>query len=308
MQNPLDISHEVSSALNRNHPVVALETSYLAHGLPSPLNLETALAMEEAIREAGAVPASIGMIDGRVRVGLTKDELERLGSGGAPKLAVRDIPYAVAKKTDGGFTVSSTIRIAASTGILVMATGGIGGVHRGAGETFDISADLWEIARTPIIIVCSGAKAILDIPATMEWLETHSVPVYGYQTSEMPAFYSRSTGIRIPEAESAMDVAEIAKVAGSATGARTATLVAVPVPEADELLAASFISKALDEADKNGIKGKELTPYLLERVGELSEGKSTECNVALLKNNARVGAEISTCLFEEAQRRIGFMV
>lgn len=308
MQNPLDISQEVSSALNRNRPVVALETSYLAHGLPQPVNLETAIEMERLIREGGAVPASIGMIEGRIKVGLSGEELQRLGQGHAPKLAVRDVPYAVAKKSDGGFTVSSTIRLAASVGILVMATGGVGGVHRGAAETFDISADLWEMARTPIIIVCSGAKAVLDIPATMEWLETHGVPVYGYETDEMPAFYSRSTGIHIPKTDGAMDVAEIARVAGSATGARTASIVAVPVPEADEFLAASFISKAVDEADRNGVKGKNLTPYLLKTVGELSEGKATQCNVALLKNNARVAAEIATCLFEEAQRRIGFMV
>lgn len=308
MQNPLDISPEVSGAMNRNHPVVALETSYLAHGLPRPANVETALALEEIIREAGATPASIGMIEGRVKVGLTKAEIERLGEGKAPKIAVRDIPYAFAKKTDGGFTVSSTIRIAAASGILVMATGGIGGVHRGAAETFDISADLWELARTPIIVVCSGAKAVLDIPATVEWLETHGVPVYGYETDEMPGFYSRCSGIKVPTADGASDVTEIAKVAGSASGARAATIIAVPVPEADEFLAAPFIDKAIGEAVKKNITGKDLTPYLLKRVGELSEGKSTECNIALLKNNARTAAEIAKLLFADAQRRIGFMV
>jgi len=309
MKNPLDISREVSNALNRSWPVVALETSYLAHGLPSPANVETALACEEIIRKAGATPASIGMIEGRIKVGLTKDEIKRLGKGKAPKLAVRDIPYAVAKKTDGGFTVSSAIRIAATSGILVMATGGIGGVHRGAAETFDISADLWELSRTPIVVVCSGAKAVLDIPATMEWLETHGVPVYGYETDEMPAFYSRSSGIKVPVADGACDVAEIARVADSATGARTATIIAVPVPEVDEFpAAASFITKAIDEAVEKNIKGKDLTPYLLSRVGELSEGKSTESNIALLKNNARVASEIARRLFEDARHRIGFMV
>jgi pseudouridine-5'-phosphate glycosidase len=201
------------------------------------------------------------MIEGRIKVGLTKDEIKRLGKGKAPKVAVRDIPYAVAKKTDGGFTVSSAVRIASASGILVMATGGIGGVHRGAAETFDISADLWELSRTPIIVVCSGAKAVLDIPATMEWLETHGVPVYGYETDEMPAFYSRSLGIKVPVADGACDVAEIARVADSATGARTATIIAVPVPEDDEFqAAASFITKAIDEAVEKNIKGKDLTP------------------------------------------------
>ena len=269
---------------------------------------ETALALEEIIREAGATPASVGMIEGRIKVGLSKEEIKRLGKGKAPKVAVRDIPYAVARKTDGGFTVSSTIRIASASGILVMATGGIGGVHRGAAESFDISADLWELARTPIIVICSGPKAVLDISATMEWLETHGVPVYGYETDEMPAFYSRSSGIKVPKANGARDVAEIAKVAGSATGARTATIVAVPVPEADEFLAAPFVSKAIDEAAKKNITGKDLTPYLLKRVGELSEGKSVECNIALLKNNARAAAEIAKALFEEAGHRIGFTV
>lgn len=308
MQNPIDISQEVKSAQNRNAPVVALESSLIAHGLPKPENIETALAMEEIIREAGVTPATIGMIDGKIKVGLSKEEIERLGEGKAPKLAVRDIPYAVAKKTDGGFSVSSTARIAASQGILVMATGGIGGVHRGASETFDISADLWELARTPIIVVCSGAKSVLDISATMEWLETHSVPVYGFETSEMPAFYTRSTGIRVPIAESASDLAAIAKTAGETAGARSATVVAVPVPEADEVMAETYLAKALKEAEEKKIHGKELTPFLLKRVGELSKGETTKCNIALLKNNARVAAEIVKALYEEDRRRIGFMV
>lgn len=308
MHNPIDISQEVKSAQNRNAPVVALESSLIAHGLPKPENVETALAMEEIIREAGVTPATIGMIEGKIKIGLSKEEIARLGEGQAPKIAVRDIPYTVAKKSDGGFSVSSTARIAASQGILLMATGGIGGVHRGASETFDISADLWELARTPIIVVCSGAKSVLDINATMEWLETHSVPVYGFETSEMPAFYSRSTGINVPEADGASDLAEIAKVAGAASGARSATVVAVPVPEADEVMAESYLSKALQEAEKQAITGKDLTPFLLKRVGELSEGRTIKCNIALLKNNARVAAEIAKALFEEDKRRIGFMV
>lgn len=308
MDNPLDISHEISVALNRNQPIVALESSVIAHGLPAPLNVQTALEMEQAIRDMDVIPATIGVIDGKIRVGLTKEEIEKLGEGKAAKLAVRDIPYAVAKKLDGGLTVSATARIAASVGIVVMATGGIGGVHRGASATFDISADLWELARTPMVVVCSGVKAVLDIPATIEWLETHGVPVYGYQTSELPAFYSRSSGILIPKLEDPCEIAEIAKLAVSATGARCATVIAVPVPESAEVPAAVHIEKAIQEAESRRIRGKELTPFLLNRVGELTEGKSTQANIALLKNNARVAAEIAVGLFDDRDRRIGFMV
>lgn len=308
MENPLDIAHEVSSALNQNRPVVALESSVIAQGLPSPVNVETALAMEQAVRDAGATPATIGMIDGRIKVGLTKEEIERLGEGKAAKLAVRDIPYALANKQDGGFTVSATARTAAAAGIAVMATGGIGGVHRGAAETFDISADLWELSRTPIIVICSGAKAVLDVAATAEWLETHSVAVYGYKTDELPSFYSRSSGIPVPKVESPSAMAEIVKIASCATGNRSATLLAVPVPKADAVDVASDIESALQEAAAKGIKGKELTPFLLNKVAETTAGKSIKANVALLKNNAGIAGEVACALYEEAQRRIGFMV
>lgn len=308
MQNPLDISHEVSCALNRNKPVVALESSVIAQGLPSPVNVETALAMEQAVKDAGAVPATIGILDGKVRVGLTEDEIKKLGKGGAAKLAVRDIPYALAKKIDGGTTVSATMRIAATAGIPIMSTGGIGGVHRGASETFDISADLWEMIRTPIIVVCSGAKAVLDIQATAEWLETHCVPLYGFKTSELPAFYSVSTGISVPKVDNACELDEILKLSGSAVGARSATIVTVPVPKSDEISVAEHISKAVSEAAEKGIKGKDLTPYLLGRVGELTDGKSIKANIALLKNNAKVAAEIAEALCSDTERTIGFSV
>lgn len=308
MKNPLDISHEVSCALNRNKPVVALESSVIAQGLPSPVNVETALAMEQAVKDAGAVPATIGIIDGKVRVGLTEDEIKKLAEGSAAKLAVRDIPYALAKKIDGGTTVSATMRIAATAGIPIMSTGGIGGVHRGASETFDISADLWELARTPIIVVCSGAKAVLDISATAEWLETHGVPVYGYETSEMPAFYSSSTGVSIPKLESACEFIKILELSGSAVGSRCAAIVAVPVPKSDEVSVAEHIEKAVSEAAERGIKGKELTPYLLGRVGELTKGESIKANIALLENNAKVAAEIAGELSSETGRRVGFVV
>ncbi|MCE5313650.1 MAG: pseudouridine-5'-phosphate glycosidase [Armatimonadota bacterium] len=308
MQNPLDISHEISSALNRNQPVVALESSVIAQGLPSPANIETALAMEQAVKNAGAMPATIGVIDGKIRVGLTEDEIKKLAEGKAAKLAVRDIPYSLAKKIDGGTTVSATARIATIAGIPVMATGGIGGVHRGASDTFDISADLWELARTPILVVCSGAKAVLDIHATAEWLETHGVPVYGYGTTELPAFYSTSTGISIPKVDDADELAEVLKLSGSAVGARCAAIIAVPVPQSDEVLAAEHIEKAIHEASEKGIKGKQLTPYLLNRVGELTDGKSTKSNISLLINNAKVAAEIACALNAEHDRRMGFVV
>lgn len=308
MKDPLDISQHISSALNRNEPVVALESSVIAQGLPSPVNVETALAMEEAVREAGAVPATIGMIDGKVRIGLTRDEIERLGRGNAAKIAARDIPNAAVNGLDGGTTVSATARIAFAAGLVVMATGGIGGVHRDSATTHDVSADLWEMARTPIVIVSSGPKAVLDVPATAEWLESFSVPICGYETDELPAFYSRRSGVSIPKYESIEALAEVIRLAFGAMGVRSSILVAAPVPEADEVDVSREIDEAANEAAANGIVGKELTPWLLSRVGELTGGKSLAANVALLKNNARVAAELACALSEDRQRRMGFVV
>lgn len=308
MKDPLDISHEVSSALNRNEAVVALESSVIAHGLPSPVNVETALAMEEIIREAGVVPATIGMIEGKVRIGLTREEIDKLAQGEAAKLAMRDIPYAVNARLDGGTTVSSTARIACAAGISVMATGGIGGVHRDSASTHDASTDLWEMARTPIVIVSSGPKAVLDVPATAEWLETFGVPVYGYQTDELPAFYSRSTGIKIPSFESIRALADVIGIAFGAVALRSAILVAAPIPEADEIDISKEIEEAAQEAADKGVRGKELTPWLLKRVGELTGGKSLAANTALLKNNALVAAELARALADDARPRMGFTV
>lgn len=307
MQDPLEISHEIKCALNHNEPVVALESSVIAQGLPSPVNVETALAMEAAVREAGAVPATVGIIEGKIRLGLSHDEIERLGKGGAAKASVRDIPYLLSTKVDAGTTVAATMRIAAGAGINVMATGGIGGVHRGFGESFDISADLWELARTPMLVVCSGAKAIVDVAATMEWLETHGVPVYGLETQELPAFYSRSSGISVPKVDGVCELCALAKVTVASLGMRTGMLVAVPVPEADEAgSSAAAIEQAVREGAEKGIKGSALTPYLLKRVSELTDGKSQQANIALLKNNARVAGEIAATLAEDARRRVGF--
>ena len=308
MKDPLDISHEISSALNRNDAVVALESSVIAHGLPAPVNVETAVAMEEIVREAGAVPATIGVIEGKVRVGLTREEIEKLGRGGAAKLAARDIAYAAIAKLDGGTTVSATARIAAAAGISVMATGGIGGVHRESASTHDVSADLWEMVRTPIVIVASGPKGVLDVAATAEWLETHSVPVYGYETDELPAFYSRRSGVSIPRFDRIGELAEVIRLAFGAMGMRSAILVAVPVPEADEVNVTAEIEAAARQAREQGVRGKELTPWLLGRVAELSGGRSRQANIALLRNNARVAAELAAALLEDSQRRMGFVV
>ena len=308
MEDPLDISHEVASALNRDEPVVALESCVIAHGLPRAVNVQAALAAEKEVRGAGAVPATIGVIEGKMRVGLTKKEIQALGKGKAQKLAVRDLPYAIARKLDGGATVSSTIRIASVAGISVVATGGIGGVHSNFAQTHDVSADLWELARTPIIVVCSGAKSVLDIPATMQWLETHSVPVYGYETDELPAFYSWSSGLAIPKLDGASDVAEVARLSGGVMGMRCAMIVAVPIPKRCEVDVSKQIEQAACEASENGIRGKDLTPYLLDRVGKLTKGKSTDANVALLKNNAKVAAKIAVALSDASAARMGFVV
>jgi len=308
MKDPLDISHDVSSALNRNEAVVALESSVIAQGLPSPVNVETALAMEEAVRECGATPATIGVIEGKVRVGLTREEIEKLGQGSAAKVTARDIPFAVACGLDGGTTVSATARIAANAGISVMATGGIGGVHRDSASTHDISSDLWEMTRTPIVIVASGPKAVLDVPATAEWLETHSIPVYGYRTDELPAFCSLRSGARVPRFDDLAQLGEIVRVSFGALGMRSSMLVAVPVPDADAIDADAEIASAAREAAEQGIHGKELTPWLLKRVADLTGGKSQQANIALLKNNAIVAAELARVLLEDSQRRMGFMV
>lgn len=308
MQEPLSISPEISHALNMNEPVVALESSVIAHGLPSDVNVKTALEMEDAIREQGAVPATIGIIDGKVRVGLTKEEIQRLGEGRAEKVNSRDLPYAIMRGVDGGTTVSSTARMALAAGIPIMATGGIGGVHRGFAESFDISLDLWELVRDQIIVVCSGAKSVLDIPATCEWLETHDVPVYGFGTGEMPAFYSRTTGISVPKLDDVREVAEISRLSRCSMGVRSAIIIANPIPEADAIDVSEYVEIAAKEASIKGIRGKELTPYLLKRVGELTGGKSIEANVALLKNNARTAAQIAHAIIFSEEQRMGFRV
>ncbi len=304
MKDPLDISHEISCALNRGQAVVALESSVLAHGLPSPVNVETALAMEQQVRDAGAAPATIGVIGGKIRIGLSNEEIEILGRGGAAKLAARDLPDACATEINGGTTVSATARIAAAVGINVMATGGIGGIHRGNAN--DISADLWEMTRTPIAIVCSGPKAVLDVPATAEWLESHSVPVYGYKTTKLPAFYAAQTDITIPGYDTIDELAATIKLGLGAMGLRSSILIAATVPESDAVDASEAIEEAIKQAEKNQISGKQLTPWLLDKIAELTNGRSIKSNVALLKNNAQIAAELACALVNEERRRMGF--
>ena len=294
----LDISPEVAEALEKGMPVVALESTIISHGMPYPENVNTALEVERIIREKGAIPATIAILEGRLKVGLSKDEIDLLGKTGleAVKTSRRDLPFIISKKLTGATTVASTMIIASFAGIRVFATGGIGGVHRGAETTFDISADLQELANTNVAVICAGAKSILDIGLTLEYLETNGVPVVGYQTDELPAFYTRKSGFKVDyKADTPKDIALALKVKWE-LGLNGGMVIANPIPEEysmDHKLISDVIENALIEAEKNNIKGKESTPFLLAKVKELTEGKSLESNIQLVYNNARLAAEIS---------------
>ncbi len=304
--NYLDIKPEVTEALKAGKPVVALESTIIAHGMPYPKNVETAIKVEEAIKEGGAVPATIAIIDGRIKIGLTKEEIEYLGTAdNVMKVSRRDFPLVIAKKLDGATTVAGTMIAASMAGIKLFVTGGIGGVHRGAGESFDISADLEELKMTDVAVVCAGVKSILDIGATLEYLETAGVPVVTFGADEFPAFYSRRSGFaaecRIDEAK---DVAEMLR-AKEALGLRGGMLIACPVPEEDEIPYEKMdgvIKEALAECEKQGVKGKRITPFLLSKVKDLTEGSSLEANIKLVLNNARIGAEIATNMTSAKER------
>ncbi len=288
-------SEEINIALDRGRPVVALESTVITHGLPYPANLELALDMERVIRSSGAVPGTVALLDGQIRLGLAESELNRLASeSGMHKIGACDLGFAVYNKWSGGTTVAGTIICAHAAGIKVFATGGIGGVHRGEGA--DVSADLIQLSRTPIIVVCAGAKAILDLQATVEYLETHGVPVIGYRTTDFPAFYSVKSGIGLEcSAESPEEIAEIALKMGS-LGLNSALLVVNPPPAESALPFEEInavINDAVEEAEREGISGKEVTPYLLGKVAEKTSGASVKVNLALLKNNAKLAAEIS---------------
>jgi pseudouridine-5'-phosphate glycosidase len=291
----LQLSTEVRAAFASDRPVVALESTVIAHGLPFPQNLNTARELETIVRASGALPATIAILNGRLCVGLTAEEIIRIGESECiQKISIRDLPVAVAKKTDGATTVASSIWIAHRAGIRVFATGGIGGVHRGSLP--DISADLPQLAQTPIIVVCSGAKSVLDLPATREWLETNGVTVVGYQCEEMPAFYSRQSGLPVDAvAASTKEVVEIYKAQQSLEVA-AALLVTVPVPIEAEVQAAALqesLNEALADAARHTLVGRDLTPFLLSRMAQQSGGMTLRANIALLKNNARVAAEIA---------------
>ncbi len=302
----LQIAPKVKQALAEGTPVVALESALITHGFAPPANLDIASQMQAAVREEGAVPATIAVLDGEPRVGLSDEELTRLAQLAAPaseqaarKVSLRDLPIVTAQGANGGTTVAATMYLAHQAGIRVFATGGIGGVHRGHPE--DVSADLLALASIPIVVVCAGAKAILDLSRTMEVLETHGVPVLGYGTDEFPAFYSRSSGLGV---DARVDTPEeVAQIAQSRTelGLSTALLVCAPVPQADELAsdqAETAIARAVEEAEINGVSGKALTPFLLARLVELTGGQARRANEALLLNNARVAARIARALAE----------
>lgn len=299
MNKYLDINPEVQSALDNGKPVVALESTIISHGMPYPQNVETALEVEKIIRENGAVPATIAIIGGRLKAGLTAEEIDYLGKTGpaVAKASRRDIAVLVSKGMDGATTVTTTMMIAAMAGIKVFATGGIGGVHRGAEKTMDISADLEELANTPVVVVCAGAKAILDLKLTLEYLETHGVPVIGYGTKELPAFYSRHSGLEVDyRMDTPEEIAE-AFMTQQAMGLKGGMLVTNPIPEEysmDEKVINKAIDDALKEMDEKGIHGKECTPFLLAKVKELTGGDSLDSNIQLVFNNARLAAKVAS--------------
>lgn len=289
------LSSEVKSALAKGKPVVALESTIIAHGMPYPQNLETARDVERAIRGEGAIPATIAVIDGALRAGLSERELERFaGEGpGILKVSTRDLPFVVSRKMSGATTVASTMRIAAMAGIHVFATGGIGGVHRGAERTFDVSADLIEFSKSNVAVVTAGAKSILDLALTLEVLETQGVPVIGFGTDEFPAFFSRQSGHRLTlRSDTAKEVAAMMK-AKWAMGLDGGMVIANPIPVEHEIQINPQIERAVAEADAKGIHGKDVTPFLLKRITEITEGRSLAANIQLVLHNARIAARIA---------------
>ncbi|MDU1321048.1 MAG: pseudouridine-5'-phosphate glycosidase [Clostridium botulinum] len=298
LEKYLEISKEVSEALKENKPVVALESTIISHGMPYPKNAETALNVEKIIRDKGAVPATIAILNGKLKVGLTKDEIEYLGKKGKEvvKTSRRDIPFILAKKLDGATTVASTMIVANLAGIKVFGTGGIGGVHRGAQESFDISADLQELANTNVAVVCAGAKSILDIGLTLEYLETQGVPVVGFGTEELPAFYTRKSGFKVDyRVDTAKELAEALKAKWD-LGLKGGMVVGNPIPEEYQMdydTITKAINDAVKEAEEKGIKGKESTPFLLAKVKDITKGKSLEANIQLVYNNVAVASDLA---------------
>ena len=297
MESILRYSTEVEKAIKEDKPIVALESTIIAHGFPYPDNIELAIELEEQAREAGVVPATIAIIDGKLKVGLTKEELEFIGkSDDIKKASLRDLPVLVSKKLNGATTVAATMQIAYLAGIDVFVTGGIGGVHRKAEETFDISADLRALSEFPVTVVCAGAKSVLDLPKTKEVLESKGVPILGYKTEKFPAFYLRDSGLEVDYSVSnGKEVAEIVKN-NMLIENRNGILVTVLIPKKDELNRSQFnkiIDELVREVEDENIRGKDITPYLLARIKEETEGESVKANISLVKNNLRAGCEIA---------------
>ncbi|MCA0257812.1 MAG: pseudouridine-5'-phosphate glycosidase [Proteobacteria bacterium] len=299
---PIFYSREVAAAKSRGAPLVALESTIITHGMPYPGNLEMALSVENIVRSQGAVPATIAVLDGNLHIGLEEAEIERLAqTQGAMKLSRADLAFAIAERRTGATTVAATMIAAARAGIKVFATGGIGGVHRGAEESFDISADLQELGRTAVAVVCAGAKAILDIPKTLEVLETQGVPVVTYGATEFPAFWSRSSGLQSPLVlDSPAAIANFQRVRNQ-LGLEGGMLIANPVPEEDEIPREEmeiYIGRALANAEREEVTGKAVTPFLLDAIFHLTHGRSLKTNIALVQNNARLAAAIAVAMAE----------
>ncbi len=298
MNQHLDISPEIQDALTADRPVVALESTIISHGMPYPKNVETALLVEKTVRETGAVPATLAIIGGRLKVGLSSEELEYFGKKGTliTKASRRDLPYLVANKLDGATTVAATMIIAALAGIEVFATGGIGGVHREAQSTWDVSADMEELVKSPVVVVCAGAKAILDLSLTVEYLETKGVNVVGYRTEDLPAFYTRESGLKVTHRiDTPAEIARLWRVQKE-LGLGQGLLVTNPIPQEmsmDKDYIESKIRLALSEMKQLGIHGKDTTPYLLDKIQKLTEGSSLDSNISLVLNNARLAGEIA---------------
>lgn len=296
--NFLEINPIVKEALDSNKPVIALESTIISHGMPYPKNMETALHVEEIIKDAGCVPATIGIINGKLKIGLTKDEIQILAKEGlkVTKVSRRDIPYVVSNKLNGATTVAGTMIAASLAGIKIFATGGIGGVHRGAETTMDISADLEELSRTNVAVICAGAKSILDLRLTLEYLETKGVPVLGYKTKELPAFFTSKSGLNLDyKMESAKQIADLLNTKWN-LGINGGVVIANPIPhefEMDPKLIEDVIEKAIEKANSLGIKGKDTTPFLLDEIQKVTSGNSLEANIHLVYNNVKLACEIA---------------
>lgn len=297
LEKYVKISQEVKEAIKEKKPVVALESTIISHGMPYPKNVETALEVEKVVRENGAIPATIAIINGEIKIGLTKEEIEIIGKAGlsVTKTSRRDLAYVVANKLNGATTVAATMICAEMANIKIFATGGIGGVHRGAEKTMDISADLEELGKTNVAVICAGCKSILDMGLTLEYLETKGVPVYGYKTNILPAFYTRESDFKVNKINSEQEVAKVLKTKWD-LGLDGGVVITNPIPEEfsmDRKIIDKTILEALKEADEKGIKGKDITPFLLDKIQKLTSGKSLEANIELVFNNAKLASKIA---------------